>query len=457
MQHRPAEATGGRHDLHPTICPPIPSPPGRIPSSRGKQEELGKKVPPMKGATCLPLPPFQVAGGITLAALGFLSRQAPPLPGFPGPRGGFPRTREPPLPSRGPPGVPLPPVGFPPPRRFSLFPGPKRFYPFSFQGLRSLETHPEIGGKRSDFMLRKRREREIPTPLRAHRVPSQILDLFQECCLKEEKAVLLWPEYMALSKAVFGKMEGDTFSFKNPSPLRESLMDPTITVSVTFSHLCRVYAFVTWFDHLVQEQTEEGKETHLFMRIPARVAVADSRSSCRVPVCPEALLETKVITKAGKTFQAKAVDICLTGILLQFEGEPPRLEKKEEVKVEIGLSEKKRVPLPRQEEEKEGEPEEEESAGEPGGEQEGGPEKEGAEKGKDEPEPERFREEILPVEKPFRIGGILIRKEGKKLGFYFPSCLTPEGLNPPDTLKRVVKHLEMAYLRKRAESASDEG
>jgi len=52
---------------------------------------------------------------------------------------------------------------------------------------------------------------------------------------------------------------------------------------------------------------------------------------------------------------------------------------------------------------------------------------------------------------------VLIRREGsKKAGFYFPSCLTPEGLNPPENLKRVVKRLEMAYLRKRAECGCED-
>ncbi len=298
-------------------------------------------------------------------------------------------------------------------------------------------------------MLRKRKDREISSPVRPHRIPPHIVELFQECCRKEEKAVILWPEYMALSKAVFGKIEGDTFSFKNPSPLRESLMDPTITVSVTFSHLGRIYAFVTWSVRLVQEEKEDGKETHLFMRIPSRIAVADSRSSCRVPVCADALLETKVFTKSGKAFSARAVDICLSGILLQFEGEPPRLEPKETVSLEMSLFEKKLIPLPKEDvegkEKEEGEEEEEKEEKAPEGEEE-----------EKKEEPPRFREEIRPVEKGFRIEGVLVRNEGRKLGFYFPSCLTPDGLNPPENWKRIVKFLEMAYLRKRAESTSDD-
>ncbi len=271
------------------------------------------------------------------------------------------------------------------------------------------------------------------------------MEIFQECCRKEEKAVILWPEYMALSKAVFGKIEGDTFSFKNPSPLRESLMDPTITVSVTFSHLARIYAFVTWSVRLVQEEKEDGKETHLFMRIPSRIAVADSRSSCRVPVCADALLETKVFTRSGKAFPARAVDICLSGILLQFEDDPPRLEPKETVTLEMSLFEKKLIPLPKEEVE-------EKESGEEG---EGEEAPEGEEEEKKE-EPPKFREEVRPVEKGFRIEGVLVRNEGRKLGFYFPTSLTPDGLNPPETLKRIVKFLEMAYLRKRAESTSDD-
>ncbi|GEM_PF-3713284 len=279
------------------------------------------------------------------------------------------------------------------------------------------------------------------------------MEIFQECCRKEEKAVILWPEYMALSKAVFGRIEGDSFSFKNPSPLRESLMDPTITVSVTFAHLGRIYAFLSWSVSLVQEEKEDGKETHLFMRIPSRIAVADSRSSCRIPVCPDTLLETKVITKSGKAFPAQAVDICLSGILLQFEGDLPRLEAKETVTLEMNLSEKKLVPLPKEEveeKEKEGEEKEEEKEKKsPAGEEE-------EEEEEKKEEPPKFREEIRPVEKGFRIEGVLVRSEGRKLGFYFPSCLTPDGLNPPENWKRIVKFLEMAYLRKRAESTSDD-
>ncbi len=265
--------------------------------------------------------------------------------------------------------------------------------------------------------------------------------------------MILWPEYMALSKAVFGRVEGDTFSFKNPSPLRESLMDPTITVSVTFSHLARIYAFVTWSVRLVQEETEDGKETHLFMRIPTRIAMADSRSSCRVPICADALLETKLTTKSGKTFPARAIDICLSGILLQFEGDPPRLEPKETVSLEMSLFEKKLIPLPREEEEDEEKDQEEPRQEREEKEKE---EEKGEEKEEKKEEPPKFREEIRPVEKGFRIEAVLVRNEGRKLGFYFPSCLTPDGLNPPETLKRIVKFLEMAYLRKRAESSSDE-
>ena len=296
-------------------------------------------------------------------------------------------------------------------------------------------------------MLKKKKRPETSSLVRPHKIPPHLMELFQECCRKEEKAVLLWPDYMALSKAVFGRIEGDTFSFKNPSPLRESLMDPTITVSVTFSHLARVYAFVTWFVRLVQEEGKDGKEAHLFMRIPARIAVADSRSSCRVPICSEALLETKVIEEGGKVHKAKAVDICLTGILLQFEGDTPALDPKESVALELSLSEKKLIPLPKQEED--------EKSGKEGGQGDGSGE-DRKKPGDAEKEPPKFRVEIRPVEKPFRLEATLIRKEGKKLGFYFPGSLTPEGLNPPDTLKRVVKFLEMAYLRKRAEATSDD-
>jgi len=275
--------------------------------------------------------------------------------------------------------------------------------------------------------------------------------------------VILWPDYMALSKAVFGRIEGDTFSFKNPSPLRESLMDPTITVSVTFSHLGRVYTFVTWFVRLLQEEKAEGKDAHLFLRIPARIAVADSRTACRIPVCPDALLETKVMTASGRTYRAKAVDICVTGILLQFEGDPPSLGDKESVVLEMSLAEKVLIPLPKQEEKekekKEGEsPEEEE--GKPPEEEKTPPSGDaGEEAGEEEKKPEeqeRFRIEIRQVEKPFRLEATLMRRDGRKLAFYFPGSLTTEGLDPPDTLKRVVKFLEMAYLQKRAECSRED-
>ena len=247
----------------------------------------------------------------------------------------------------------------------------------------------------------------------SHRRGGYVAELLQGCCLGKESAILLWPEMMALSKATFHAVEGDQVVFLNPSMIRRSFLDPTLPISVTFSHLGQVFTFITWYVSYTEARRggdeEERGGARLVVKLPTRLASSDTRASSRVPVLPDFGLRLKGFFQGHEgeeSFTGAVKEISLTGINLDCSAEEdPNLPEGTAFRVFLKL---------------------------------GGQE-----------------EDTAPDLPLVKMEASVRRRQGRRYEITFPDCFSSEGLSPPEELRRLYKTLERTYLQRRAEQQSE--
>ena len=264
-------------------------------------------------------------------------------------------------------------------------------------------------------------------PKSVNRISAMILELMNAVCAEETEVVLVWHELMHMGKATFAEIEEDSLALANPTNIKPSLLDPSLPVTLIFSHLGRIFTFTSWFvlysEGGMDPETGEDTPPLLILQVPWRIAATDSRTSAKIKITPQTPFRIECLLGENQGIPARATEISLTGILLTLE-EDPDFKVDSKVILKMGMEEEVEVD--------EGD-EEDQVLGE-------------------EPGPGEEREKITKmIWKPLKVEAVVRSKESGRYGFYFPVCLSPEGIKPPAPLRELVHEVERNYLQQRAE------
>lgn len=160
---------------------------------------------------------------------------------------------------------------------------------------------------------------------RAH---EEVRSILQTCCLGQQPAKIILEN--GLSEARFSILNDKTVQFRIAMPT-EVEFTPLSLCFVTFLFSQRTCAFVG--------KVHEYIEPHVILHVPKRIAVAEGRSSFRVPITDHSKLTVRVKSEDDSAvWDARAIDLSLTGILIAFDAkDPPRLNVGSTVTVELRL------------------------------------------------------------------------------------------------------------------------
>ena len=165
---------------------------------------------------------------------------------------------------------------------------------------------------------------------------SAALRLLNDCCLERTLASILWPERGVLCCGVFSEFSGDRVTFeivsKYCSPFRAEA-----SCCVAFNAQDRLHLFLgcvaKW-----HEVSRSGSCPKLALAIRSEIVAAERRRGLRVPVLKDSDLHVEVRTDDGQTWPAKAINLSVTGVLVEFPaGRGPELALGETVRVGLTL------------------------------------------------------------------------------------------------------------------------
>ncbi|MBI3468355.1 MAG: PilZ domain-containing protein [Planctomycetes bacterium] len=148
---------------------------------------------------------------------------------------------------------------------------------------------------------------------------SSTLQLLSDCCRARTPASILWPESGAVCSSEFHSVNGgqvrfDVVSRYCPPSRRGS------SCCVVFNHQQRPHVFLA----SVAECPGSAHSSNLVVTTRSEVMTANRRRAFRVPVPDTSGLRVEVGTSDGLRWPAQAVNLSVTGILVEFpsDGEP---------------------------------------------------------------------------------------------------------------------------------------
>ena len=162
---------------------------------------------------------------------------------------------------------------------------------------------------------------------------SSTLRLLTDCCLQRTPASILWPESGVLCSSVFHSLSGGQVRFDVVSKHCPALRTGS-SCCVAFNYQQRPHVFLA----SVAECDGSSRASKVVLTIRSEVATADRRRAFRVPVPANSGLAVEVRTNDDRSWPANAVNLSLTGMLIEFPtGAEPGLRVGATVEVRLSL------------------------------------------------------------------------------------------------------------------------
>ena len=223
---------------------------------------------------------------------------------------------------------------------------------------------------------------------------NQIVSMLGAQCARLNTARIITSDLGLLCQARFSALSAESILFELLDPPETAYFRPLSLSVVSFNSGSRHCIFLSSVIHFKED--EEFRIGQLLLRIPSDIIAAESRIAFRVPLGRDTELRVRVVDENGKTWTPRAINISMTGILIEFPADDvPGFQTDDWLQVELRMNDH--------------------------------------------------------VE---RLKGFVRRCEGRGYGLIFPEVLQGAEFDPPAALRTIVNTLERNWLRSRFPGAS---
>ncbi len=222
--------------------------------------------------------------------------------------------------------------------------------------------------------------------------PSEIREVLREAAHRRLPILLMEPDAQVFMRGNVESASRELLTVALPRGSNEKAFRPLGCCGATFNSARGSFFFLQSVAAVYEENVRLGSPK-IVLHVPEQLGWVQRRFSFRVPVFPSSGLEVVMTLEGDKPVSPMPIDVSMSGILVEFRAsDDPDLALEHELPVTV-----------------------------------------------------RRGNDVAALR------GIVRRRMGHRYGLYFPECVTVEGIQPTEELRRIVKSLEGDWLRARAE------